>query len=67
MSANGFYTFLYGMRIGDAKAPPFLKYRSSNLFITATVALAVFTVSTLPNQVIERISWISRIFFSILW
>lgn len=36
----GFYTFVYGTRVGDAKAPPFLKQRSSSLFIILTIALA---------------------------
>ena len=40
----GLYTFIYGERIGDAKAPPFLKFRSSNALIIATIAIAVFTV-----------------------
>jgi hypothetical protein len=40
----GFYTFLYGTRIGDADAPPFLKFRSSSSFIIATIIIAVFTV-----------------------
>lgn len=39
----GFYTFLYGERIGDAAAPPLLKLRSSSSFIIATIAIAVFT------------------------
>ncbi|KAE8442556.1 hypothetical protein EG329_003043, partial [Mollisiaceae sp. DMI_Dod_QoI] len=42
-SKNDFYTFVYGTRIGDANAPPFLKLRSSNSFIVATIAIAVFT------------------------
>lgn len=45
----GLYTFIYGERLGDAPAPPFLKFRSSKAFITATVALAVFTVGP-PNS-----------------
>lgn len=39
-----FYEFLYGTRIGLSKPPPFLKFRSSDGFIIATIALAVFTV-----------------------
>jgi hypothetical protein len=40
----GLYTFIYGERVGDAKAPPLLKFRSSNALIIATIAIAVFTV-----------------------
>jgi hypothetical protein len=43
----GFFTFVYGTRVGDADAPPFLKLRSSNYFIILTIALAIFTVSVL--------------------
>ncbi|TVY46939.1 putative MFS-type transporter [Lachnellula occidentalis] len=39
----GLYTFIYGERVGDAAAPPFLKFRSSNALIIATIAIAVFT------------------------
>ncbi|KAF4637722.1 hypothetical protein G7Y89_g342 [Cudoniella acicularis] len=38
-----FYTFIYGERVSDAPAPLFLKFRSSNAFIIATIAIAVFT------------------------
>jgi hypothetical protein len=44
VSKNGFYTFVYGTRIGDADPPAFLKTRSSNSFIVATIAIAIFTV-----------------------
>ncbi len=37
------YTFVYGTRIGNAKAPPLLKFRSSKTFIVSTVTLAIFT------------------------
>jgi len=43
----GLYTFIYGERVGDAAAPPFLKFRSSNALIIATIAIAVFTVGIL--------------------
>jgi hypothetical protein len=45
---SGFYTFIYGERVGDAKAPPLLKLRSSNALIVATIAIAVFTVRIYP-------------------
>jgi hypothetical protein len=41
----GLYTFVYGKRIDNTDPPIFLKFRSSKAFITATIALAVFTVS----------------------
>jgi hypothetical protein len=37
-------TFISGLRIQDARPPPFLRFRSSNAFIVATVVIAVFTV-----------------------
>jgi hypothetical protein len=37
-------TFISGLRAQDAGPPPFLKFRSSNTFIIATVVIAVFTV-----------------------
>ncbi|KUJ16200.1 MFS transporter-like protein [Mollisia scopiformis] len=42
-SKNDFYTFVYGTRIGNSNAPSFLKLRSSNSFIVATIVIAVFT------------------------
>ncbi|KAK0119798.1 hypothetical protein ONS95_011230 [Cadophora gregata] len=43
LTADGFSTFVYGTRVGNAGPPPFLKVRSSKAFITCTVAIAVFT------------------------
>ncbi|RDW79861.1 MFS transporter-like protein [Coleophoma cylindrospora] len=40
---DGIYTFIHGTRIGNAAAPPFLKFRSSHSFIIGTIATAVFT------------------------
>ncbi|CZR63450.1 related to vesicular amine transporter [Phialocephala subalpina] len=42
-SKNDIYTFIYGTRIGNADAPAILTFRSSNSFIVATIAIAVFT------------------------
>jgi len=42
-SKDDFYTFLYGTRVGNSKAPFLLNIRSSNTFITATITIAVFT------------------------
>ncbi|KAG9235842.1 MFS transporter-like protein [Amylocarpus encephaloides] len=58
----GLYTFIYGERVENAEAPPFLKFRSSKAFITATIAIAVFTdiflysvvVPVLPFALTER-------------
>jgi len=41
---DGFYTFIYGTRVGNAPPPPFLAFRSSKAFIIATVVIAAFTV-----------------------
>ena len=43
-SKHGLYAFVHGKRIGDAKPPPFLRFRSSSFFIIGTISLAVFTV-----------------------
>lgn len=40
---DGFYTFIYGTRVGNAPPPPFLSLRSSKTFIMATIVIAVFT------------------------
>jgi MFS family permease len=42
-SKDGFYTFLYGQKVGNSKAPPFLNLRSSNAFIITTISIAIFT------------------------
>jgi hypothetical protein len=38
------FTLISGLRVQDAGPPPFLRFRSSNAFIVATVVIAVFTV-----------------------
>jgi hypothetical protein len=43
-------TFISGLRVQDAGPPLFLKFRSSNAFIVATVVIAVFTVG-IPSMV----------------
>jgi MFS family permease len=42
-SRDGFYTFLYGEKVGNSKPPLFLNIRSSNAFIITTISIAVFT------------------------
>ncbi|KAH7354983.1 MFS transporter-like protein [Rhexocercosporidium sp. MPI-PUGE-AT-0058] len=41
LTADGLRTFIYGTRVGNAGLPPFLNIRSSQTFITCTVAIAV--------------------------
>ena len=42
-SKDDFYTFVYGQKVGNSKAPLFLSIRSSNAFIISTISMAVFT------------------------
>jgi MFS family permease len=42
-SKDGFYTFLYGQKVGNSEAPLFLGLRSSNAFIITTISIAIFT------------------------
>ena len=42
-SKDDFYTFVYGSKVGNSKAPLFLSIRSSNAFIISTISMAVFT------------------------
>ena len=42
-SKDDFYTFLYGQKVGNSKAPLFLSIRSSNTFIITTISMAIFT------------------------
>ncbi|TVY75626.1 putative MFS-type transporter [Lachnellula suecica] len=42
-SKSGLHTFIYGVRLENAKAPLLLAFRSSNALIIATIAIAVFT------------------------
>lgn len=50
LTKAGVYTFFLGTRVGDAAAPPFLKFRSSSAFIIATISLAIFTVSLYTSK-----------------
>lgn len=62
---SGFHTFIYGERVKDAEAPPFLKFRSSNALIIATIAIAVFTVRIcldIPNKFLSLAGYFSLLF-----
>ena len=53
-SKDGFYTFLYGQKVGNSDAPFLLNIRSSNAFIITTIAIAVFTDIFLYSLVVRK-------------
>lgn len=52
LTKAGFLTFIYGTRIDNAAAPTLLKFRSSNGFIVASIAIAIFTDIFLYSMVV---------------